>query len=148
MKIKINMPPSQNIPEENEDYLYYKNKGFNIISVDLKENQDIIKNKLKNVDIIHMAGGDLNYLLLWVKKAKLNDYLANLIKNGVIYVGVSAGTVLVTPDIGLTWWKKEDIDDHIGLGIVNFSVCVHQNENDQWTNSKKLLKERSTYKNI
>lgn len=80
--------------------------------------------------------------MYWAKKAKIDEYLDNLVEKGIIYVGVSAGSVLVTPDIGLTWWNIEDSDDHTGLGIVDFIVCVHQNENDEWTNTNNIRKRK------
>jgi dipeptidase E len=114
-----------------KDYFYFKNKGFEVIVSDLKENPELLRKKLAGVDVIDVLGGDVNYLLECAKRAKLDAYLQELLEKGVVYVGSSAGSALVTRDIGLTWWEPAMRDDHIGFGIVDFVVVPHQSENDK-----------------
>lgn len=111
-------------------FKYFTEKGFDVIIVDLKEDKNKVKEDLCNVDIIFVGGGDANWLLDWAKKAELNTYLKNLLDQGVVYVGVSAGSSLVAPDIGLGWWNPDWTPDHIGFGIIDFVVAVHQDIND------------------
>jgi peptidase E len=59
-----------------------------------------------------------------------------------VYVGTSAGSGLVNPDIGLTWWDPEWELDHVGLGIVGFIVVPHQKESDDRPNTENLTKRR------
>lgn len=125
--------------------LYYKNKGFDVIFVDLKEDSSNIKEKLHTVDIIDVPGGDANWLLDWAKEAGLGEYLKKLLDNGVIYVASSAGNGLLMPDIGLTWWNKKWKSDHIGFGIINFVLCVHQKEEDQLKSKNNLIELKKNY---
>lgn len=131
----------QNDAEQGESYLSYKRKGYDVIVVDLKGNPRKVEEKLKDVDIIDVGGGDVNYLLDWAKKASLDTYLKDLLDRGVIYIGTSAGCGLVTPDIGLTWWSPDQWagTDHIGLGIVDFVIVPHQKESDEQSNLENLI---------
>ena len=122
--------------------LYYKNKGFDVIFVDLKEDSTSIKERLHNVDIIDVPGGDVNWLLDWAKKSKLDTYLKDLLNNGVVYVGTSAGSMLLNPDIGFTWWELDKPDDHIGLGIVDFMFQPLHGETDESTVDKLIERKK------
>ncbi len=134
------------IPERKEKNLEwlsgYKNewteKGYDVVIADLKDDPQETKKKLKSVDIIDVTGGDVNYLLDWAKKSKLNTYLKDLLQKDVVYVGTSAGSGLLLPDIGLTWWSPDMVDDHIGFGIVDFVVVPHQKE-DGLKNEENLV---------
>lgn len=127
------------------DYKYFKDKGHNPIWVDLKDDPEIIKEQLQNVDIIDVPGGDANWLLDWAKKAELGDYLKDLLDRGVIYMASSAGNGLLMPDIGLSWWNKRWKLDHIGFGIINFCLSVHQNEEKLEESIDKITELKENY---
>lgn len=133
---------------KDEYYFYFKNKGYDIIVVDLKEDPNLIKEKLQSVDMIFVGGGDVNYLLGWGKKSKLDTYLADILHAGVFYIGLSAGNGLLMPDIGLTWWEPTMREDHAGFWIVDFDIVVHQNEDDQLKNTDKLIDRKKYYQTI
>jgi dipeptidase E len=133
----------QNRMEDSDSYKGYIEKGYEVVNADLKQDPERLKEKLRNVDIIDVGGGDVNYLLDWAKIAKLGDYLKDFLEKGVIYIGASAGSMLIQPDIGLTWMEPGDSADHIGLGITNFIVVPHQKEIDSEKNSQKLAERRS-----
>lgn len=124
------------------------NEGHTVVIVDLKSDPDEVKEKLYGVDVIDVTGGDVNYLLNWAKKAKVDLYLKDLLDKGVVYVGSSAGTGLVTPDIGLGWWEPGDSEDHIGFGIVDFVMVVHQEEEDERSNTSNVIKRRDYLRSI
>ena len=127
-----------------EYYEYFTNKGYSVDVVDLKENKNDVKEKLQSVDIIFVGGGDVNYLLEWAKKAEMGNYLKTLLDNNVVYIGVSAGSGLVIPDIGLTWWEPIMKADHAGFGVVDFVTIPHQKESDADKSVEKLT-ERKKY---
>jgi peptidase E len=135
---------TENKVEKSKEYLYYKEKGHDVVIVDLKDDSEKIKEKLGDADIIDVCGGDVNYLLEWAKKSKLDTYFKDLLDKGVVYVGTSAGSCLLTPDIGFTWWEPNDPTDHVGLKITDFILIPHQKESDESKSVKKCT-ERKKY---
>lgn len=121
----------------------WEKKGYRVVIADLKEDTTELKKKLECVDVIDVTGGDSNYLLDWAKKSKLDTYLGELLNKGAVYVGTSAGSALVNPDIGLTWWEPDWKLDHVGLGIVDFIVVPHQKESDEQKSMEQLTKRRA-----
>lgn len=126
----------------------YTDKGYKVVMVDLKIDSAEIKEKLQNVDIIEVSGGDVNYLLNWAKKAKLDTYLKDLLDKGIVYYSASAGCGLVLPDIGLTWWEPGMKEDHISFGIVDFCMAVHQRENSEDRSTEHLIKRKNYFKSL
>lgn len=122
-----------------EDFLYLKNKDYDVMIADLKENPDKLREKLFNVDVICVLGGDVNYLLDWAKKSKLDNYLKDILDKDVLYVGISAGSCLLCPDIGLTWLEPNDSTDHVGLRIVDFVIVPHQKESDESQKAEEFI---------
>jgi len=130
---------------EGGDFKYFKDKGLDPMWVDLKDDPKTIKEKLQNIDIIDVPGGDANWLLDWAKKAGLGDYLKDLLDRGVIYTASSAGNGLLMPDIGLSWWDKRWKLDHIGFGIIDFCLSVHQNEEKLERTINKIAELKKNY---
>lgn len=113
-----------------------KEIGFPFFEVDLKENPKVVKEKLENCDVIYVNGGNTFYLLDWVRKSRLDKYLDQLIENGKIYLGGSAGSVIVGPNIELAGWKGGDentvnLQDLTGLNIVPFAISPHFTEDER-----------------
>lgn len=111
--------------------------GFQIEVIDLKvEDPNIVKSKLEKVDIINVGGGNTFFLLYWVRKSGLDKYLKELIDQGKIYLGVSAGSIILGPNIELSGWKKDwdenvvNLKDPTGLNLVPFAVSPHFIEED------------------
>lgn len=124
--------------------------GIEMIFVDLKDDSKEVKEKLENVDIIEVGGGDVNWLLDWSKKAGLDTYLKELLAKGIIYTGTSAGAMLPQPDIGFTWWGPEDKwvgTDHTGLGVVDFITTGGPSEGEDEEEGIKRLVARKEYLN-
>jgi len=139
--------------EQNTEWLKtykeeWEKKGYNVIIADLKEDPTELRKKIESADVIDVMGGDVSYLLDWAKKSKLDSYLMEVLKKGVVYVGTSAGSGLISPDIGLTWWEPDWKLDHVGLGIVDFIVVPHQNESDEQKSVEQLTKRREYLQTI
>src|SRR3989344_5836196 len=80
-----------------------KSMGFSIKTVDLKnKSKEQLRKELENIDVIFVAGGNTFYLLEKTIESGFDSLLKELINNGVIYIGSSAGSVLVGPDIDIT----------------------------------------------
>lgn len=129
----------------------WENKGYDAILADLTEDPDVLREKLEKVDLIVVEGGDVNYLLDWAKKSKLDTYLKDLLDKGVVYVGTSAGSGLLNPDIGLTWWEPREKwagTDRMGLGIVDFIIVPHQKESELLKSEENLIKRKKYLQSV
>lgn len=93
-----------------------------------KELMEILGGK----DVIYVNGGNGFYLLKKVYESGFDKVVKSLIKKGVVYVGVSAGTYIACPTIEMHEWKKVR-DNHYGLknlnamNLVPFLISVHYN---------------------
>lgn len=148
--LKLAMIPTAGYPEIDPVCLKEAKEGlgksgFQIEVIDLKvEDPKIIKKKLEEKDIINVGGGNTFFLLYWVRKCGLDKYLGELLDQGKIYLGVSAGSILVGPNIAISGWRKDwdknvvNLKDLSGLNLVPFAVSPHYARAD-----KTLLEEKS-----
>ena len=104
--------------------------GFNVADFDLKgKTESQIEKALSKVDIIFVAGGNTFYLLEKTKQSGFDKVVKKLVKNGTIYVGSSAGSILAGPNIEpvkiLDDPQKARLDSFEGLGLVDFVILPH-----------------------
>ena len=74
-------------------------------------------------DVLLVDGGDATYLGHWMRESGLADLLPSL--PDTVWVGVSAGSMVMTPRVGeyFVVWSSAP-DDHT-LGVVDFSIFPH-----------------------
>ena len=72
-----------------------------------------------------MDGGDATYLCHWMRQSGLADLLPSLPET--VWVGVSAGSMVMTPRIGEYFVEWPSALDDQTLGIVGFSIFPHLN---------------------
>ena len=79
---------------------------------------------VREADVLLVDGGDATYLCHWMRESGLADLLPEL--TDTVWVGVSAGSMVMTPRIGQDFvnWKSPDGNDET-LGIVDFSIFPH-----------------------
>ena len=122
--------------EKNFSYLEKENQimrelGFNVENVDIEgKNENELRVLLSDKDIIYVQGGNTFYLLKHVKASGFDKVVKELIKKGVIYIGVSAGSYIACPTIEMAYWKDPDrntvgLNDLTGLNLVPFLLSVH-----------------------
>ena len=78
---------------------------------------------VREADVLLVDGGDATFLHHWMRESGLHDLLPTL--TDTVWVGVSAGSMVMTPRIGreFTHWS----DDDRTLGLVDFSIFPHLN---------------------
>lgn len=84
-------------------------------------------------DVLLVNGGDAVYLNYWMRQSGLADLLPSL---RAVYVGLSAGSMVMAPNIGedfINWTQSADGDQ--GLGIVDFAIFPHLDHEDLPTNT-------------
>ncbi len=129
------IPTAANVAKDkwfiDEDFNALVNSGFNVVSVDLAGiTKERLWAKLKDVDVLFVAGGNAFYLAQEAHKSGFYGMAKSLIKRGVVYVGSSAGSVFAGPTIEPVKTLDDpqeapDLKSHKGLELVNFVILPH-----------------------
>lgn len=125
------IPTAQNVKPGNKDWVINQLislKELNVKQVDIVDISAIPKNmwlpRLEDSDVIFVNGGDTTYLMKCFNDSGLTSEIERLLKDRV-YVGVSAGSYIVTPDLR---FNTDDVDEVLpGLNFVDFGLQVHMN---------------------
>ncbi len=110
-----------------------KGFGFEVELMDLEdESPDTLREKLSDFDVIYVNGGNTFKLLKYVRKSGFGEIIGDILEMGKIYVGVSAGSILVGPSIEGAGWEDlipdenvVDLKDLTGINLVNLCVFPH-----------------------
>ncbi|MFL6141836.1 MAG: Type 1 glutamine amidotransferase-like domain-containing protein [Labedaea sp.] len=78
---------------------------------------------VREADALLVDGGDATYLCHWMRESGLVDLLPSL--SETVWVGVSAGSMVMTPRIGADFVEWQSAPDDGTLGIVDFSIFPH-----------------------
>ncbi|PKH41842.1 dipeptidase E [Nocardioides alpinus] len=78
---------------------------------------------VREADVLLVDGGDATYLCHWVRESGLADLLPSL--PDTVWVGVSAGSMVMTPRIGSDFVSWPSAPDDRTLGVVDFSIFPH-----------------------
>ncbi len=105
--------------------------GFAVTDYDIKnKNIEQLRNDLAKFDVIFVAGGNSFYLLNEIKKSGFDIVIKELINHGVVYIGASAGSCIMSPTIEhLTSLDHPDIvpqlTDYASLGLYSKFIVPH-----------------------
>ena len=104
--------------------LGWKSSGIIELSILPSLDKEVWQSQLRQADVLLVNGGDPLFLNYWMLKSGLADFFTEL--NDLVYVGLSAGSMVMTPRIGEDFvnWKPENGDDKT-LGIVDFAIFPH-----------------------
>lgn len=80
---------------------------------------------VREADVLLVDGGDATYLAHWLRESGLADLLATL--PDLVWVGVSAGSMVLTPRIGEMFVEWAGAPDDRTLGLVDFAIFPHLN---------------------
>jgi dipeptidase E len=78
---------------------------------------------VREADVLLVDGGDATYLCHWMRESGLADLLPSL--PDTVWVGVSAGSMVMTPRIGPDFVEWPSAPDDRTLGVVEFSIFPH-----------------------
>ena len=93
---------------------------------------------VRETDVLLVNGGDAVYLGYWMRKSGLADLLPSLDK---LWVGLSAGSMVMTPRIGDEFASWPSAPDDRTLGIVDFSIFPHLDNPDLPWNTMAAARE-------
>lgn len=114
-----------------EHFVYYRNLGIQIEEVNLLHFKNLteLRNKFEEFDVLWFNGGN-TYSLRWaITESGAEKVLREVLKNGIVYGGDSAGAILAGPTL-----KYYDAADDIsvvpkvlydGLGLTDVAVLPH-----------------------
>jgi len=78
---------------------------------------------VRQADVLLVAGGEVTYLCHWMRESGLADLLPTL--TDAVWVGVSAGSMVMTPRVGEDFVEWPSAPDDHALGVVEFSIFPH-----------------------
>lgn len=96
--------------------------------------------ELNKYDIIYMLGGNTFYLMKELRLKGIDKDIINAINEGVIYVGSSAGSVIMGENIETSLPYDEnwvELDDFCGLHYVDGNVIPHANRKQDYIKTLK-----------
>jgi dipeptidase E len=113
-----------------------KENGYHMEDFDIEgKTKEEIKDFFKDKNVIHIEGGNTFYLLKIIKETGFADILQELLNEGRVYIGTSAGSYIMCPTIEVSDWNPDGKDrfgvtDFTALNYVPFVLKVHY-KNDQ-----------------
>lgn len=126
--------PSSSDPERfffNEIRAYYAALGASVdvfFELDVSFSAAVLPSLLA-CDAVHLSGGNTFYFLHWLRRRAMLSVLTDYVAGGGVLIGVSAGAILMTPDVSTSALcgdaLVEGLDDHSGLGLVDFHFLPH-----------------------
>lgn len=105
--------------------------GFNVTDYTITgKTQTQIEKDIKDYDVICISGGNTFYLLEKIQQSKCAAVIKGYVEQGKIYIGTSAGSVVVGPDIYPVYMidyvkKAPNLNGYKGLELVDFVVLPH-----------------------
>ena len=140
---------------KNKEEMFYINESMQEL-VDLgikKENLQLCSlaedkkcEDLNNFDLVYICGGNTFHYLDRLRKLECIDIIKDFVKQGGVYFGVSAGSVLAGPNINISSpWDENDIgmSDFTGFNFIDFAICPHYESKDD-----QIIKQRQKDLNI
>ena len=115
---------------------------FEEIDIESKSKKELL-NFFKNKNIVHVEGGNTFYLLKAIRESGFAEILKELLSEGKVYIGTSAGAYIMCPTIEVADWNETGRDrfgltDFSALNYVPFVLKVHyKNEMENTVKEKK-----------
>ncbi len=125
----------------------FRDFGFHIIDfIDIENNSRV---DFSIYSVIYVCGGNTFKLLKYARETNFKDVIIKLFERGGIYIGVSAGAIILAPTIKAAASIDPDpnvvgLNDFTGLGIINFEVHPHYDieEESELVNYEKNISHR------
>lgn len=136
--LRVLFVPTAALGEAEMSYVYESEEElteFGILKKNIIWAEDLNNLDIDNYDVIYVCGGNTFYLLNEIRQTKFDQKIIDFINQGGLYVGVSAGSIIVCPDISIAApFDPNDIglQDTTGLKIIDKVITPHyQNKEKQ-----------------
>ena len=132
------VPTAANVEEGDKSWFFEQiehlnDYGYKWISVvDVSAPDVDWRSELEKVDVIVVSGGNTFHLLTQVRNSGFDKWMIDNL-DAKVYVGMSAGSIIMTPDITVPYVDDGDINykeitDLNGLSLVDFEISPHTPE--------------------
>lgn len=136
--IKASVITTASLQKQNNKYAIKARedmKGMGFKQVDFTDIEFDQSDTLQNYDVIYINGGNPFYLLYHLKRSGADLIIKRLAKQGVIFVGVSAGAMIFGPNIEVVSLftpqiNDVKINDLSAIGLTNSIIFPHYNRED------------------
>ncbi|NTW89638.1 MAG: type 1 glutamine amidotransferase-like domain-containing protein [Candidatus Moranbacteria bacterium] len=117
----------------------YDFEKFDIEGKSVEEMRSFFADK----NVIHIEGGNTFYLLKAIRETGFAPVLDELLKEGKVYIGTSAGSYIMCPSIEVADWDETGksrfgMTDFTALGYVPFVLKVHYKDEKEETVREKM----------
>ncbi|MDO8467472.1 MAG: Type 1 glutamine amidotransferase-like domain-containing protein [Nanoarchaeota archaeon] len=140
-KVLVVRTTRKNPDEYGEEILEeLKRVGFNEKNISfVNPFKEEASKEFEKYDVLYSAGGNTFVILNELRKKGYDTLIKKMIKEGKVYLGVSAGTIFLQKSIKIAGIGKTadenyiDLEDLNGLGVIDFVVWPHyekENEHD------------------
>lgn len=105
--------------------------GFDLTDYTITgKNAEEIQAFLSDFDGFVMEGGNTFYLLRKIQESNCAGILRDLVKEGKLFIGSSAGSIVAGPNIYPTYCKEEaekvpELTNYEGLGLIDLVIQPH-----------------------
>ncbi|WP_055446036.1 Type 1 glutamine amidotransferase-like domain-containing protein [Lacinutrix mariniflava] len=132
----ITFIPIASVPEEYKGYVDDDKKALEKLGLIVQDldiantSQEKVKETIEKNDFIYVSGGNTFYLLQELIKSGADKVITSEIENGKVYVGASAGSVILSKSITYVEemddkTKAENLKDYNALNSIDFYPLPH-----------------------
>lgn len=114
-----------------EQYEHFGVTRFIYFPIDIPQDRVLMK-EVFNSDMIHLGGGNTYYFLKYLRQYGYLEFLREYALMGKVLTGLSAGAIMMTPNIktaGYPTFDRDENEENIrnlqALGLVRFEFFPH-----------------------
>jgi dipeptidase E len=131
-----------------KDYKAFVDYGFDVTSIDLRTiDANDLREKLNRYQIFFISGGSAVYIIDLLHKKKMDSVIVDAIRDGLLYTGTSAGSMIMAPDISLCADDEDEqeakqvgkVKNLKGLGLIPFYLMCHCQEKYYVPSTKRAI---------
>ena len=122
-----------------------KSLGYEVEILDItKFDETYLNDKFLKTECICISGGNTFYLLQEIKRKNLVEVLFKRIKEGLFYIGESAGAIIMSENIEYSQMMDDksiasELDDYTGVNVFDHYVLPHIGEYPFEESTQKIL---------
>ena len=121
-----------------------KHEALSFKEIDIEgKNKVELREAFKDINVIHLEGGNTFYLLKAIRETGFDEILKEILGEGKVYIGTSAGAYVMCPTIEVSDWKSDKdrfgMTDFTALNYVPFALKVHYKDD-----MESLIREKIT----